>query len=580
MPDHEAVVVRAYASPTLVLLGMDWPAGAKHADFLGFSIRRSPGYGKTGTPQFLFNKLDFVPLKKGDKPRTSDRAPIQKFQWWDGGIGPKDTGKHLRYTITPIRGTGAKDLHPVDAAAVTVEVVVPAPVVGGIGTWFNRAVVSSQSYSAIKNKPLATRMTWLANGIERAVPDFLGSTKRFDCGIYHLTDKWKITPAMKQFPGPFDVVYFFKKPSAKGKGGDKTNVPAVSLLQTSKKLFHERTHIRSLMHDKYVVAYSGTKPHAVLMGSMNFTPEAATVQANLLHAFASPELAALYAQRHALLAGDPPTAETAAHAKWQAVHDVPGTAIRAIFTPEPTGKRSSIDVVINAVQGAHSSVFFCMFSPTDEKLLKALLDAGDQGKIMYGLLNSIPDPAKAKKTGGKNTAKQQIMVEVFNRSRKDRKAVTYDYFRPGSAPRGFLPELSGIDTRSFSLQPPGNNVPAVHIHHKFLVIDGDTASPTIYTGSANMSSNSTNFNDENLLEIKGNTALGRLYVAEFLRLYNHYRARAVWEFTHGPKAKKKVKAGAADDPLVLKKTRDEWVNDAYRQGTAAFASRVRLAGGA
>ena len=154
MPNPDAAVVRVYASPTLVLLGMDWPAGAKHADFLGFSILRSPGYGKTGAPQFLFNKLDFVPLKKGDKPRTSDRAPIQKFQWWDGGIGPKDAGKHFRYTVTPIRGTGAQDLHPVDAAAVTVEAVVPASVVGGIGTWFNRAVVSSQSYAAIKNKPL------------------------------------------------------------------------------------------------------------------------------------------------------------------------------------------------------------------------------------------------------------------------------------------------------------------------------------------------------------------------------------------------------------------------------------------
>src|SRR5215467_4848058 len=92
---------RAYTSPTLVLLCFDWPDGGKHADFLGFSIKRSPGFGRTGAPQYLFNKLDFTPPKPGDKPKTSDKAPIQKFNWWDGGIGPSDIGKTFTYTITP-----------------------------------------------------------------------------------------------------------------------------------------------------------------------------------------------------------------------------------------------------------------------------------------------------------------------------------------------------------------------------------------------------------------------------------------------------------------------------------------------
>ncbi len=38
------VKARAYTSPTLVLLAMDWPDGAQFSDFLGFAILRSPGF--------------------------------------------------------------------------------------------------------------------------------------------------------------------------------------------------------------------------------------------------------------------------------------------------------------------------------------------------------------------------------------------------------------------------------------------------------------------------------------------------------------------------------------------------------
>ncbi len=224
---------------------------------------------------------------------------------------------------------------------------------------------------------------------------------------------------------------------------------------------------------------------------------------------------------------------------------------------------------------------FCMFSPTDQALLKGILAAGDDGKIMYGLLNSIPDPTKAKKN--KKGAKprkppNEVLVEVFNRSRADHKTTSYSYFRSGMEPRGFLPELAGIDTSSYSLHPPGKNIPAVHVHHKFLIIDADTDHPTLYTGSANMSLNSTNYNDENLLEIRDNIALARTYLAEFMRLYNQYRARAVWEESHTRKGKHRAQPGSARDPLVLKTSRDEWVKGAYRPGTPDFAARTRLAG--
>jgi len=125
----------------------------------------------------------------------------------------------------------------------------------------------------------------------------------------------------------------------------------------------------------------------------------------------------------------------------------------------------------------------------------------------------------------------------------------------------------------------------VHIHHKFIIIDADTDSPIIYTGSANLSANSTNENDENLLEITGSPELARTYLAEFMRIYEHYRARALWNMAHPgaakasskskkppPAAKKKI-----DQAFTLKTTRDEWVKGAYKRGTPEYRARTALA---
>ncbi|MFM0170604.1 phospholipase D-like domain-containing protein [Paraburkholderia sediminicola] len=570
---------RAYTSPTLVLLCFDWPDGNKHLDFLGFSIKRSPGYGKSGAPQYLYNKLDFAPHKNGDKPKLSNLAPIQKFNWWDGGIGPSDAGKTFTYTITPVLGTGPNDLQEQKAAAVELKVKLPNVVEGGVGSYFNRAVVSSQSFLSVVKKSLTTQMTWLANGIESAVPDFLASNPDQVSGaIYHLTDNWKIAPAMKKYKGLLSFSYFVKT----GSKGDEDSKPAADLLSTGKRSFTPRSKITSLMHDKFIVGFDNGAPKRVLVGSMNFTPEAQTVQANVLHTFESRQMAALYADRHNLLLSDPTTAVTAKGTKlypgsqWKLITDIPGSKIRVFYSPEKAKSRISIDTIVKAVAAAKSSVVFALFSPTDKALLDALLDAGDQGKIMFGLLNSISDPeTKAQKTGKPLTPTQQVAVTVYNRSRKDKKVIPFDAFSK-DAPQAFLPELRTIDPSSFSLKPPGGGAPAVHVHHKFVVIDADTANPIIYTGSQNLSVNSVSKNDENLLEIKGNTALAAVYFAEFMRLYNHYRARAIWEAQHGAKAKA-AGSKSKDDALVLKTTRDEWVKGAYTKGTAEYAARTRLA---
>jgi phosphatidylserine/phosphatidylglycerophosphate/cardiolipin synthase-like enzyme len=275
-------------------------------------------------------------------------------------------------------------------------------------------------------------------------------------------------------------------------------------------------------------------------------------------------------------------------------------SIRVFFSPEPKGQRDSIDTVVEAIAKAKSSVMFCMFSPTDPKLIRTLLSTSDHGKLLFGMLNSISDPGKKKKNSEDNlsdsgepprapTETTQVQVELFNRSRKDKKVLAYAYFHSGDTPAGFLPEFSTVDLSSRSTLPPAkpgkkSGPPAVHIHHKFIIIDANTNNPTIYTGSANLSENSTHKNDENLLEITGSPELAHTYLAEFMRIYEHYRARALWNIAHPAAAKGSSKskmpptaAKKIEQTFTLKRTRDEWVRGAYKRGTPEYVARTTLA---
>lgn len=568
---------------------MDWEDGAKNKDFLGFSISRRPGFRYGESEGYLLNRIGFGP--PGSGPYPSDIAPIQKFLWWDSAILAKFHGTSVEYTITPILGTGQPEpgettlkLIPQTDAATTLTVDIPGFQGNGIATWFNRAVVSSQAFQREFPDPadqLDQAMSWLANGMSDAFEEILRGTSHLQVTAYHLTDNQWVMPALEAFQGDISIVY-------QDQPRDQTDRPAIKVLASANARLQEHRRSKTrIMHDKFIVDIDNGR---VLMGSANFTPEGITTQANLLHIFNSPELAKLYEDRHRLLAESPePTiAQTAVGAGWSAPIQIGAATVRAFFSPEPKGQRQSLDTIVRAVEEAKSSVAFCLFSPTDQPLLNALKAVTDRGKLLYGMLNSLQSGPKTRKMRGHQAASgeiplkmpedAQIHVQLFTRSRRDTVGFAYSYFRPGSAPAGFLPELSTLDTSSKSLHATDPRVPAVHIHHKFIVIDADTNHPIIYTGSANFSENSTHGNDENVLEIRDDVALAENYLAEFMRIYQHYRARALWDKYHRRSAtNKRATTSSPAAGFTLSRDRDGWAKYAYRKGTDQYLERTTLA---
>ncbi|WP_027801058.1 phospholipase D-like domain-containing protein [Paraburkholderia dilworthii] len=533
------VSVRSYLSPTLVLLAFDWPEGGTRDDFLGFAIKRTPGFlsadGKRReASSWLPNRLTFNgAVRDTQKDAPTNEAPIQKFMWWDARIDEADREKSFTYLVYPVVGT-PHALHLLDAQKGECKLTLPSHIEAGIGTWFNRAVVSSQAFArkvaalhlAPHEAPSAEQAlrlrTWLANDLQNVFSLTLGDARRAACAVYHLTDPLWAIPALaafgaKQGKASLAIVYDSHEVPEKGTPpAPSPNQPAVEqLADVATFAPRDKTHI---MHDKFIVTDNGNgeaAPARVLTGSANFTSEGITEQANVLHLFDSPELATLYSERAKALAGNPSIAETAKLAPgWSDAVTVGSAKVRVCFSPEPKSSRLQIDTIVDAIKKAKHSVVFCLFMPTDAPLRDACFAAGDKGLMMFGLVNHISVKSaqaaqEAQENGQIVTTTALANMELYHRGRDQHDVIDAEYFLP----------------RLFPAESAPSYAPVI-IHHKFLVIDAEGANPIVYTGSANMSNNSEHFNDENLLEIR-DRRIASTYLAEFLRLYEHYRARAL-----------------------------------------------------
>lgn len=587
-----AISIRAYLSPTLVLLALDWAGGKTRTDFLGFAIKRSPGFlsvdGKSRAPEsWLPNRLTFdgpVPPEQPDA--DSKDAPIQKFMWWDARIDVGDRNGQFVYTAFPVVGT-PDHLELLESEVGTCLVGLPDHIVDGIGTWFNRAVLSSQAFSRKLNamglskevapppdKALVLR-EWLANDLEQVFGEILDGAAHVVGATYHLTDRLWVIPQLRAFVQTqgahrLALVYDAHK-IAKTKTKPQRPSPNQAVVDELGQIidFSPRDKT-SIMHNKFLVSdgkNGSGQPERVLMGSANFTTGGLTTQANLLHIFDSPELALLYSDRAAGISSNPTKGKTASLSPgWSDPIQVGAGTLRTTFSPEAKDKREQIDTVVKAIKKAKHSVLFCIFTPTDQALREACFDAGDRGLMMFGIVNSISEKSakaaeKAQVDGAVLDAPKLANMQLFHRSKKNKDVIDGAHFSEETVPQGFEPEVTIF---------PGdaaNDFGSVVIHHKFVVIDAEGDHPVIYTGSANMSENSEHNNDENLIELK-DSRVAAIYLAEFMRLYEHYRARAI-AIKEAGKPKKKRR-------LALQAT-GKWANKYFTDGSPEAKARIAMA---
>jgi phosphatidylserine/phosphatidylglycerophosphate/cardiolipin synthase-like enzyme len=92
-----------------------------------------------------------------------------------------------------------------------------------------------------------------------------------------------------------------------------------------------------------------------------------------------------------------------------------------------------------------------------------------------------------------------------------------------------------------------------------------SANPTVISGSANYSPNSTDLNDENMLVIQGDQGLADVYFTEYARIFQHFYAR-YW-------ASQLAAGGGAHTQSFLADT-DAWQTPYFTDGNPKFMLRT------
>jgi phosphatidylserine/phosphatidylglycerophosphate/cardiolipin synthase-like enzyme len=240
-------------------------------------------------------------------------------------------------------------------------------------------------------------------------------------------------------------------------------------------------------------------PAAVLCGSTNFTHNGVYRQANVVHTADRPELAQRYLDLFEVLFSGNTPAETKL---WINEHNAlsPDAGIVAGFSP----RKGADDLALFAaeIRGAARDVLFCTAFDLNERILEALKGKPNDAILRFGLQNSRDEI-----TGiHRDRTADFVAVAMLNEGLE-----------------GFLKETTAGQS--------GN----ILIHTKLVVVDFTSDSPTVISGSHNLSASASSGNDENFLIIRGALEVADCYGVELMRLYDHYRFR--WhqsKRSHGP----------------------------------------------
>ncbi|WP_460410780.1 MULTISPECIES: phospholipase D-like domain-containing protein [unclassified Pseudomonas] len=534
--------VKAYAGTNGVLLAMDL-AESRRKGLLGFAIEKQQG----AKPWlFLFNSLTF-PGKAHTFPQfhatPSDKAPLQKFRWADYAVNP---GMTLHYRVHLAYGTAdavqlgesleltitSDDGHPSNQSVI-----------------FNRAVAASQAFqrkfpdldaqiSANKNMPIeawpdAPRQ-WLENGlltrllgfIERAVD----GQWALDIAIYEYQLQAIVDAVNAAFMRGVKVrVLYHARPDDEDTTINEASLAALPPASKRGRVTH------NIFHNKFMVLSrvdaSGThQPEAVLCGSTNFTANGIYRQANVVHVLDDASIAASYLQTFEQIWAQPD--DIGVTRDWITEHNPmnPQQPLFAGFSPRTGG--ADLQAFVQIISAAKKDVLFVTAFSLPDAILNALLGQPHDDILRYGL---------------QNTASR---ITGFHADRSAEFAATALL---NTGLEGWLREnMKG---------QKGNLL----VHTKAVVTDFTTDTPTIISGSHNLSASASNGNDENYLIIRGDTDLADRYGLELLRFYEHYRFR----YFAKKLALKQVSPLAVDD---------RWTNDYYIEGDLRQLSRLRFAG--
>jgi phosphatidylserine/phosphatidylglycerophosphate/cardiolipin synthase-like enzyme len=497
------VTVQAIAGTRAVYFGLDLDAAALQ-DCLGFSVERTsePGGQAKWVPGFKTFK-SIVPNPDPNVTYRSDAFPLQTFYWGDYGARP---GHTYTYRVVPRYGTPAA-LTQRDGVEASVTVTTQDPTTGVHGVYFNRGVAASQAYQREFGAPpdqltpdkKKAALMWLSRGLLEAILAFIDRANGPGLALRAAAYEFTQTDVLAAFKAAHDAgadvkIVYHARDDSEG----NANKAAIAAAGLDASILIERTNA-PIAHNKFIVLCTkdgaDLAPAAVWTGSTNFSEGGIFGHSNVGHEVRDAAVASAYLDYWTQLSADPVVDDLRTWVSDNSLfaQDAPLEAgIRTVFSPRHglaplkwyAARFGGVAV------SAHITEAFGM-----SQLFENALEAAHGDALHYVMLDKPDDHQDAWSTSS------QTLVAV------------------GTA--GGPDELS----RWAREQLTGFNPMVPYLHTKILLVEPTSATPTVVTGSANFSPNSTNENDENMLVIGHDTDVADVYLTEYARIFNHFYAR-------------------------------------------------------
>lgn len=543
------LTARATAGNNVVLLGMDLERPQTHG-LLGFALERTDH--TEGERYWLPNSLLFPGADRRDpEALRSSTSPLQTFRWGDYSAKPDHD---YSYRVTAMAGAPGA-LEP--TAEVVLHVGTEGRRSGAHAVVFNRGAAASQVYARrFRNQrpsqvPRREAYRWLSRGLEEALLAFIGQAR---------DPTWALRGALYQFSYP-PVLRALRIAAdhgadvrlvvdAAGRAGSprERNLAAVAAAGLEPHVVG-RERSTAIAHNKFLVAVRDGRPLGVWTGSTNITEGGIFGHSNLGHAVWDEGVAAAYLAFWDRLLADPPTATirpwVGAHPAVPAGPPPPGGSW--LFSPR-RGSTALLDWYTGLIRGARRSVFLTAAFGVNKRVRAAYEEDGDA--LRYVLLDS---------------ARGDVDLVIRAGDPDNRVSVG------ASIPRGGFRQWLEESTL-------GLNRHARYVHTKFLLVDPQGEDPVVVTGSANFSPASVSSNDENMLVIRGDTAVADIYLTEFMRLFTHYEFRYAVTRRRPLLGRTPPEAGQGVTARRHLATSDVWVRRWYVPGSPREKERRLFAG--
>ena len=556
--------VKLWRGESACLLGFD--VDQPEADFVGFAVEfQEPG--DTGF-HTLSNRLnfDYPDAVTGYRNFPTFEAPLQTYRWvhfpWD-----QKTGTYT-YRVTKMHMPADNQLTKGLSLELSIELdAVTIP--GFLDVGFTRNFASSQAFEDKKQQygfgndiiPADVKQglefadhkaaitakfdiyKWLGFEAYAMLFDFLDwaindPTVRIDAMAYDFNEP-DVLAKLEALEGRLRIII---DDSADHGAPDSSETKAFLRLQASAGQNNcHRGHFISLQHNKMLIArrVSDGAPLRVLGGSTNFSFRGLYIQANNMYVFTDPGVTQHYADMFEEAFNDMAGfADSPIAAQWFPVAGAGHPAVELSFSPHRDSELS-LKPVGAAMEQATSSVFysFAFMNQTKTGAVRKALDHLMQRPIFsYGVVN---------KDSGMEIHKPNGDVGL----------VDFAYLAQ-HAPEPFKSEWSGGA--------------GINIHNKFVVVDFDQPTATVYTGSSNFAPSGEEANGDHLISIQ-DQRVATAYAIDALLIFDHLN------FRDRMRAHDKQKSQpAAAQPETLRLQKPVAISGAHQPWFAKFYQKDSL----